>query len=599
LRGSLRDRLAAGVRPGRRGGVPRRSSSRCLRRARRCDLGGCAQIERRRERLVPAPLHLDRLDEHGRTGGLQRQQQRLEAIGGEAQGDAGADWTYTYDKLDRLVRTKDDTAGGVTLDYAYDDAGNLTRNTAYGSGSGGDIVYGAVVGSRTLPHAVKRIGADAATNFAYDANGNLKRDGASTSAATRRLDWDGENRPLQVKQGTTAANTTTTDYLYGPDGERVRKTVTVGTATPKKTTYVGGDYEIADDGTITMIPHPDVRLVKNPSGNVSTCFVHRDHLASVALETRKDTGAVALRQRYAPYGDRQVTAPTGCGTGEERGFIGERHDPEAGLLYLHARFYDPKLGRFLSPDWWDPIDTAGAAKGGAAGVLSSPVGTNRYAYAGNDPVNKSDSSGHDAQIDVTVTRDVNGKEIGRDISVEVPSIFEGPEYTKERELELRQNTDATFVSVDRVNGVTITMRLTITDPKPTDRVRPNRIIFESKGPSVRSITYDKREAHINVDRPKYEGPHEVGHLAGAKDHYHQRAGTPYTDPDEGWTGNMMGDLGRADYRNYSEMLAFSRNSVTHRDVPAAVGVVTGTPAVSQSGTIKGSNGWANSSRDQK
>jgi RHS repeat-associated protein len=309
-------------------------------------------------------------------------------------GNSGADWTYTYDKLDRLTRAKDDTAGGVTLDYAYDDAGNLTRNTAYGSGSGGDIVYGAVVGSRTLPHAVKRIGPDAATNFDYDANGNLKRDGASTAATTRKLDWDGENRPLQVKQGTTAANTTTTAYDYGSDGERVRKTVTVGAATPKKTTYVGGEYEIADDGTITMIPHPDVRLVKNPSGNVSTCFVHRDHLASVALETRKDTGAVALRQRYAPYGDRQVTAPSGCGVNEERGFIGERHDAEAGLLYLHARFYDPKLGRFLSPDWWDPIDAAVAAEGGAAGVLSSPVGANRYAYAANDPVNKSDPSGH-------------------------------------------------------------------------------------------------------------------------------------------------------------------------------------------------------------
>jgi hypothetical protein len=105
--GSLCDRRAAGVRSGRRGGVPRRSGSRCLRRARWDDLGGCAQIERRRERFAAAPLDLDRLDEHGRAGGLQRQQQRLEALGG----NSGADWTYTYDKLDRLTRAKDDTAG--------------------------------------------------------------------------------------------------------------------------------------------------------------------------------------------------------------------------------------------------------------------------------------------------------------------------------------------------------------------------------------------------------------------------------------------------------------------------------------------------------
>jgi hypothetical protein len=28
---------------------------------------------------------------------------------------------------------------------------------------------------------------------------------------------------------------------------------------------------------------------------------------------------------------------------EPRGFIGERHDPETGLLYLHARHYDPVI----------------------------------------------------------------------------------------------------------------------------------------------------------------------------------------------------------------------------------------------------------------
>ena len=250
---------------------------------------------------------------------------------------------------------------------------------------------------------MKRIGPDAATNFDYDANGNLLRDGPSDAAATRKIDWDGENRPLKVKKG-SGATPSITEYDYGPDGERVRKVVTLDGAVVTKTVTVGADYEVSfagtnTTGTITMIPHADARLVKAPAGTVSTCFVHRDHLSSVRLETRKDTGAVALRQRYAPYGDRQVTAPSGCGDGEERGFIGERHDPEAGLLYLHARFYDPVLGRFLSPDWWDPIDTAVAANGGAAGVLSSPVGTNRYAYAANDPINKSDPNGHALVVD--------------------------------------------------------------------------------------------------------------------------------------------------------------------------------------------------------
>ena len=43
---------------------------------------------------------------------------------------------------------------------------------------------------------------------------------------------------------------------------------------------------------------------------------------------------------------------------------------------------DPIFGRFISPDDWDPTLPG--------------VGTNRYAYAGNDPMNKSDPNGHDS-----------------------------------------------------------------------------------------------------------------------------------------------------------------------------------------------------------
>ena len=63
------------------------------------------------------------------------------------------------------------------------------------------------------------------------------------------------------------------------------------------------------------------------------------------------------------------------------GFIGERFGAGAGLQYLNARYYDPKLGMFLQPDWFE--------------VTAAGVGTNRYAYAGGDPVNASDSGGNE------------------------------------------------------------------------------------------------------------------------------------------------------------------------------------------------------------
>jgi RHS repeat-associated protein len=104
----------------------------------------------------------------------------------------------------------------------------------------------------------------------------------------------------------------------------------------------------------------------------SASFLHRDHLKTVRAITDASANE-AQRTVYRPFGDKASQATT---YKEEKGFIGERHDAETGLMYLNARYYDPGLGCFVPPDWWDP-DKEG-------------VGTNRYAYAGNDPVNKSD-----------------------------------------------------------------------------------------------------------------------------------------------------------------------------------------------------------------
>jgi RHS repeat-associated protein len=73
-----------------------------------------------------------------------------------------------------------------------------------------------------------------------------------------------------------------------------------------------------------------------------------------------------------------LTAP------ESKGWIGERYDADAGLQYLNARYYDPVLGMFLQPDWFE--------------VLQPGVGTNRFSYSFNDPVNKLDPIGNQAIV---------------------------------------------------------------------------------------------------------------------------------------------------------------------------------------------------------
>jgi RHS repeat-associated protein len=145
---------------------------------------------------------------------------------------------------------------------------------------------------------------------------------------------------------------------------------------------MGNEAELLVNGTyttglMTSYLHPDVKRE-----GTQTDFLIKDHLASNRITTRM--GSIpTTRLDYGPYGQplgsNGATLPT-TGQPQTKGYISERYDPETGLQYLHARYYDPELPRFLSPDDWDPI--------------LEDVDINRYAYAGNDPINLSDPNGH-------------------------------------------------------------------------------------------------------------------------------------------------------------------------------------------------------------
>lgn len=297
---------------------------------------------------------------------------RISRIDGLTPADS---WVYTYNSLDWLLSADNLGDRSLSETYTYASNGNLlTRSRLTGA-----FTYPS--GSAARAHAPSKLGTQ---TLGYDGNGNMTADG------TRTLSWDGANRLAKV----VVAGGATLDIAYGASGARVKKSHAFGT-----TLYPSADAEIDASGAVsgaaafTRYPHMDLKIVGGQK-----YWLHRDHLASVRFVT-DEAGALVETTGYAAYGEA-----TNEGFQTQKAYIGERRDPETGLIYLNARYMDPKFGRFISPDDWDPTLPG--------------VGTNRYAYAFNDPINKSDPNGHFVGVDDLV---IGGLVVGAVMAVDAYS----------------------------------------------------------------------------------------------------------------------------------------------------------------------------------
>jgi RHS repeat-associated protein len=74
-------------------------------------------------------------------------------------------------------------------------------------------------------------------------------------------------------------------------------------------------------------------------------------------------------------------------------YRGEQYDPDLGLYYLRARYYNPLTGRFMSRDPNDPQLL------NSNGVPTNPKYLHKFLYANGDPVDGLDPTGR-----ITVTK---------------------------------------------------------------------------------------------------------------------------------------------------------------------------------------------------
>lgn len=276
---------------------------------------------------------------------------------------------FTYDALDRLKTAYTDSAdcnghtnhgqGNYNETYNYNSGGNLTFKTGNGDYTYGDNLH---------KHAVTAT-SDGST-FMYDVDGNMKQRNLA-GQPNQTLDWDVDQRLDSV---TTAGGDTTT-FVYDADGQRVRRQT--GGAAGITTYYpIGGsEYEVigASPGTFTHYYSVGGNAAAyNKNGTIT--WMWKDFVNSTAL-TRTETGVNSV-QRYTPWGEIRTDGSLTT----DRTYTGQIDDEATGLKYYNARYYDPVVGRFVSPD----------------AIIPSPgdgQDYNRYSYVRNNPIRYNDPTG--------------------------------------------------------------------------------------------------------------------------------------------------------------------------------------------------------------
>lgn len=259
--------------------------------------------------------------------------------------------TYTYDPLNRLLQATQPTLPTPET-FSYDLVGNSLARS----------------GLTANFDAANRLTEDTSFTYTYDANGNLVLKHDKLTNTDTVFTYDAENQLIQVsKPGLTAT------YRYDALGRRIEKNVN-GVIT--RYIYDNEDIFLEFDGSDQLVasylhgPGVDEPIAMTRGG--TTVFYHADGLGSITRITNED-GLVVQAYTYDSFG--QLIAQSGT-LANPYTYTGREFDPETGLYYYRARYYDPSIGRFLQED---PIGLLG--------------GINFYTYVRNNPINLTDPKG--------------------------------------------------------------------------------------------------------------------------------------------------------------------------------------------------------------
>jgi len=288
-------------------------------------------------------------------------------------------WTYAHDPAGNMIEQKANQDHASS--FKYDPAGQLIEETRPGKkiqyryGPGGN--RSSVEENGTIFHyqhdKADRIIKAGKEDLSYDGNGNLiSRKDAKTQTT---YEYNADNRLIKVSR----PDGKITGFGYAPTGERVWRRDSQGL-----TYFIYDGYnlirELGEKGSPKALyvhgPGIDRPLAMHRDGQ--WYFYHPDRLGSIKLLTDSQ-GNIATVYDYDAFG--KIRSQQGSILNPFT-YTGREWEEGPDLYYYRARYYDPNIGRFLSPDVMPPN-------------LGKPFSLNPYLYARNNPLRFIDPLGLD------------------------------------------------------------------------------------------------------------------------------------------------------------------------------------------------------------
>jgi RHS repeat-associated protein len=306
---------------------------------------------------------------------------------------------YTYDDLDRLasVTYPVDAAypQGRVVTYGYDAVGNRIRETEKDST---DALLADKQGVfdhvNRLTELQDLLTSAASTSFTWDPNGNQLT--KTVGGTTTEYRYELRDKLVEVIQGPSTLGR----FQYDVDGRRNLK---IGEEGLRQYVYDQTSLLLEYDAAGLQKAKYDYgsdRLISLTRTDEGRRYFSLDGLRSVVNLT-DDLGNVAASYHLSAWGEYRFPAELEASR-NRFGFTSHLFDTEIQLYAAKARYFDPKLGRFLTQDTY-------------LGQIDEPPSLHRYLYANDNPTTFFDPTGYQS-LGVAADIERKRREAAREMS---------------------------------------------------------------------------------------------------------------------------------------------------------------------------------------